>query len=837
MSKFNLEEVAKKAELKLDEAIEKLREAGVNVNAKNKFVGDDEVKILGLDPKRLQIDKRQDLLKQALERHRRNPKPREVLIKEKKDESQQQKLTREELLKKKKELKLSLEKVEEERKKQERIDLEKAMLKEETPIPVEKKEADEKTQPQEDIQKDVTSEGPNIVEEEVSAETAIEIPVVEETTEEKKKREEKLFEKKKAKTKKLAKKDKHLQKNILEGIDELNIEKEKLEFEIERTEKEQLAAKKSKERKVKQKIKPDKIEIGETIRVGDLSELTGIKANDIIKKLMQLGVAATINEYIDNETAALLCADYDIEVEVKSLSEDNLLPTYEDSEKDLVPRPPIVTVMGHVDHGKTSLLDAIRKTNVTVTEAGGITQHIGAYEVETKNGKITFLDTPGHEAFTSLRARGANVTDIAILIVAADDGVMPQTKEAIDHIKAAGVRMVVAINKIDKPNANVEKVKSQLAESGIIPEEWGGDYQFQEISAIKGIGIDELLDKVLLEAELLDLKANNNRPAEGIVIESRLDKHKGPIASVIVKNGTLKKGDIFVVGKVMGKIRGMFNYMGKPIDEALPAMPVEIMGLEEVPDAGEKLIVVESDEVAKKIVQLRRESLEKLNTGKQSKVSIEKILEKIKEGEMETLNIIIKADTRGSIEALKNTLLKLSNDEVKVNIIHDSVGGIRESDVLLASASNAYIIGFNVRSDHMARQSAEREGVTIHTYSVIYDVIEDVKNLVSGLTTPEMRESIMGRAAVRQVFFVSKVGTIAGSYVLEGKIVRGSNARVVRDDIVVYEGKIESLKRFKDDVKEVQAGYECGIGIGKFNDIKENDIIESFVMVEEKNQV
>jgi translation initiation factor IF-2 len=833
LGRFNLEEVARKADLKLDEAIEKLKEAGILVDSKNKFVGDDEVKVLGLDPRKLQIDKRQDLLKQALDRHKRNPKSREVLIKDKRDDAKQLRLTREELLKKKKELKMSLERVEEERKKQERIDLEKAILNEEVDALEKKTETIEKEEKRDEL---LTPDKQSSVVEEKPVENVIGAPLIEETAEEKKKREEKLFEKKKAKSKKPAKKDKHLQKNILEGIDELNIEKDKSELEFDKNINKRSDSAKKAEEKPKQKVKTEKIEIGETIRVGDLSELIGVKASELIKKLMQLGVVANINEYIDSETAALLCADYDIEVETKLLTEESLLPTYVDSDEDLVPRPPIVTVMGHVDHGKTSLLDAIRKTSVASTEAGGITQHIGAYEVETERGKITFLDTPGHEAFTSLRARGANVTDIAILIVAADDGVMPQTKEAIDHIKAAGVRMVVAVNKIDKPNANAEKVKSQLAEYGVIPEEWGGDYQFQEISAIRGIGINDLLDKVLLEAELLDLKANNKRFAWGIVIESRLDKHRGPIASVIIKDGALKKGDIVVVGKVMGKIRAMFNYLGKPIEAALPSMPVEIMGLESVPEAGQKLVVLDNDATAKKIVQLRQESEEKLNTGKQDKVTIEKLLEKIKEGEMETLNIIIKADTQGSIEALKNALLKLSNDKVKINIIHDSVGGIRESDVLLASASNAYIIGFNVRPDNMAKHSAERESVSIHTYSIIYDIIEDVKNLVSGLTAPELREKILGRAVARQIFFISKVGTIAGSYVLDGKIVRGSNARVVRDNIVVYEGKIESLKRFKEDVKEVQAGYECGIGIGNFNDIKENDIVEAFVMVEENKE-
>ncbi|MDY6820662.1 MAG: translation initiation factor IF-2 [Deferribacterota bacterium] len=856
MARFNLEEIAKKVEMNIDELVKKLKDAGYNVDNNIKVIGENEVKSLGLDPRKLQIDKRQDMLKQALERHKRNPKAKEVLIKDKTEAVKKRKITREELLKKKQELKSSLQKVEIEREGKDRKEIERELLKEkdkpiESKVELEKDEVKEEKRPETELKsKEVrqtyddmkTEKIEELIEEvdKTKSDKGEEESQAKPLDKEKIKEDEDIFEKKKVKSKKQSKKDKHLQKSIIEGIEELkyveDIEKGKIEedFHKQEEEKKKKTDKKSSKADEEKSKKPNKITIGENIRVADLSELIGIRANELIKKLMQMGVMANINDYIDYETAEILCADYNIEVEANLETEDGLLPQYEDKPEDLAPRSPVVTVMGHVDHGKTTLLDSIRKTAVAASEKGGITQHIGAYEVNTPNGKITFIDTPGHEAFTSMRSRGANITDVAILVVAADDGVMPQTKEAIDHIRAAGVRMVVAINKIDKANANIERVKSQLAEIGVIPEEWGGDIQFQEISAVKGKGIDELLDKILLEAEILDLKANKNRPAEGIIIESTLDKHRGPVATVLVRNGTLRRGDVFVAGTVVGKVRAMFNYMGKNISKATPSMPVEVMGFEDVADAGERLIVVDDESIAKKVVEIRRERLEKKRSQQQGQLSVEQIFEKMKEGEIKNLNIIIKGDTQGSVEALKSSLLKLSNDEVKINIIHDNVGGIRESDILLASASNAYIIGFNVRPDSKAKSAAEREGVNIYTYSIIYDVIEDVKNILNGMLAPKIRENTIGRAEVRKIIFISKVGNVAGCYVLEGKVVRDMPARVVRDGVIVYEGKVESVKRFKDDVKEVQSGYECGINISKFNDIKEGDIIEVYELIEEK---
>jgi translation initiation factor IF-2 len=490
--------------------------------------------------------------------------------------------------------------------------------------------------------------------------------------------------------------------------------------------------------------------------------------------------------------------------------------------------------MGHVDHGKTSLLDKIRKTSVADGEAGGITQHIGAYEVELENGTITFLDTPGHEAFTTLRARGANVTDIVILVVAADDGVMPQTVEAINHAKAAGVKLVVAINKIDKENANPEVVKSKLAEYDVVPEEWGGEYQFQEISAKNNLYIDELLEKVLLEAELLELKGNPNRPAEGIVIESRLDKQKGAVATILVSNGTLKKGDNFVVGSAYGKVRAMFNYKGRSVKEAGPSCPVEIMGFNGTPESGERFIVVENEKIAKQVAELRLNKKKEAESLDKGAVTLEDLFGQIKEGELVDLNIIIKADVQGSAEALKTSLEKLSNSEVKVKIIHTGTGGINESDVLLATTSKAVIIGFNVRPDNKAKQIADREGVEIKLYSVIYEAIDDVKKAIEGKLTPEIKEEVIGKVEVREVFSVPKIGKIAGCYVLEGKVERNAKVRVIRDNVVIYDGEIGSLKRFKEDVKEVKSGYECGMSIDKYNDIKEGDIFEVYKMVEEK---
>lgn len=665
-------------------------------------------------------------------------------------------------------------------------------------------------------------------------------------------------EAKKAKTKKEGKKIKSWTKTITEGIDELNIEKEietkptispNIDIsdlaDVDPDKKRTTGYKGNRfERKTRRKhapsavaqkafVRPESVEIGERIIISDFGSMIGIKATELIKKLFAMGIMATVNQSLDAETAQLLGIDYGVDVKIKTITEEDLLPVEDESPEDICKRPPIVTVMGHVDHGKTSLLDAIRSTSVATGEAGGITQHIGAYEVESASGKIIFLDTPGHEAFTTLRARGALLTDIVILVVAADDGVKPQTKEAIDHAKAAGVRIVVAINKIDKDGANPDKVRQQLAEHGIIPESWGGEYQFQEISAKKRIGIDDLLERVLLEAEVLDLKGNPERNAIGVVIESRLDKQKGPVATVLVKNGTLRKGDSFISGSQYGKVRAMFNFKGTPMKEAGVSIPAEVMGFSEVPEAGEKFIVAD-EKIVKQIAELRLNAVKEKQRADRGKLSLADLFGQIKDGELKELNIVLKADAQGSVEALSSSLLKLSNQEVKVNIIHDGIGAITESDVALANASKAIIIGFNVRPDNNARSASEKEGVSIELYSIIYKAIDDVKLAMEGLLSPEMKETILGRAEVRQVFSVPKIGKIAGCFVTEGKVTRNSQIRVIRDSIVIFDGKISSLKRFTDDVKEVASGYECGISVDKYQDIKEGDSFEFYEVTEEK---
>ena len=664
-------------------------------------------------------------------------------------------------------------------------------------------------------------------------------------------------ESKKTKSKKDSKRSKSWIKTINEGMDELTIEKEVdispaispnidisdlLDVDPDRQPKNNNFNKNRLNKKVNKKqdksqikafVRPEKIEIGEYIVISEFGSLIGVKTTELIKKLFSMGIMASVNQSIDAESAQLLGLEYGVEVTIKTITEDDLLPVYDDKEEDLEKRPPIVTVMGHVDHGKTSLLDAIRSTSVVSGEAGGITQHIGAYEVECSNGTVTFLDTPGHEAFTTLRARGALLTDIVILVVAADDGVKPQTKEAIDHAKAAGVRIVVAINKIDKDGANSDKVKQQLAEYGIIPEEWGGDYQFQEISAKKRLHIDDLLDRVMLEAEILDLKGNKNRPAEGVVIESRLDKQKGPVATVLVKNGTLRRGDTFISGSQFGKVRAMFNYKGLSIKDAGLSIPAEVMGFSELPEAGEKFIVTD-EKTAKQVTELRAKLAKEQQMADRGKLSLADFFSKMKDGELKELNIVLKADAQGSLEALSSSLLKLSNKEVKVSIIHDGIGAINESDISLAVASSAIIIGFNVRPDAKAKQSAEREKINIELYSVIYKAIDDVKLALEGLLSPEVKENIIGHIEIRQIFSAPKVGKIAGCFVTDGKVTRNSSVRVIRDSIVIFDGKLSSLKRFTDDVKEVVAGYECGLTIEKYQDIKENDVLEVYEVVEEK---
>ena len=573
------------------------------------------------------------------------------------------------------------------------------------------------------------------------------------------------------------------------------------------------------------------IEIGESITVKELAEKLNKPSNDVIRTLIFSGVMAAINQEIDFATAEKVCAEYDFLVEKKEESQElEVLEIEEDDEENLKKRPPIVTVMGHVDHGKTSLLDCIRKAKVTDTEAGGITQHIGAYTITINGEEITFLDTPGHEAFTAMRARGAQVTDIVILVVAADDGIMPQTKEAIDHCKAAGVPIVVAINKIDKPGANPDRVKQELAEHGLLVESWGGDIISEEVSAKQNLNIDKLLEMVLLSAEMLELKANANRRAVGTVIEAKLDKGRGAVASLLVQNGTLHVGDSILVGSTYGRIRAMFDDTGKKIKSAGPSIPVEVLGLSEVPEAGDRFNQVKDEKTARNMAESRREKLKAETLLANHRVSLEDLYNQIKEGKVKELAIIVKADVQGSVEAIKQSLEKLSTDDVKVRVIHGGVGAITETDVTLATASNAIIIGFNVRPDSNASSQADRDGVDIKTYRIIYDAIEDIKSAMIGMLEPEYKEVILGSAEVRETYKISNVGTIAGCYVQNGKLRRNAEVRIIREGIVIFESTLSSLKRFKDDAKEVAAGYECGLSIDKFNDIKEGDIVECFMM-------
>lgn len=569
----------------------------------------------------------------------------------------------------------------------------------------------------------------------------------------------------------------------------------------------------------------------------DFAHLINKKVAEVIKKLLSMGLMATINQELDVDTLILLGSEFGITVDVKATKEELLLTEKPDDPKDLKDRPPVVTIMGHVDHGKTSLLDVIRETNVVAGEAGGITQHIGAYQVEVKGKKITFLDTPGHEAFTAMRARGAQVTDIAILVVAADDGVMPQTVEAINHAQAAKVPIIVAINKIDKPEANPEKVKQELTEYGLVPEEWGGENICVNVSAKTHEGLDNLLEMILLVAEMADLKANPDRKAKGTVIEAKLDKGRGPVATLLVQNGTLMVGDFMIVGTTQGRVRAMQDNQGRRQKKALPSTPVEVIGLADVPQAGDVFQVVEDERLAKQITSERTAQKREEAIQSRSRITLEDLFNHIQQGEVKDLNLIIKADVQGSIEALKQSLEKLSNEEVRVNIIHQGVGGIKETDVMLADASNAIILGFNVRPDVNARKAAENGQIDIRLYRVIYNAIEDVKAALSGLLKPEIREVVQGQAEVRAIFKVPKTGTVAGCYVTEGKISRNAQVRVIRDGIVVFEGTIDSLKRFKDDVREVSSGYECGVGMERFNDIHEGDILEFFTLEEIKREL
>ena len=577
------------------------------------------------------------------------------------------------------------------------------------------------------------------------------------------------------------------------------------------------------------------VRILDVISVGDLSQRLGVKAGEIIKKLMALGIMATVNQFIDIDSASLIAQEYDYEVENAAVQEDALIEagTREVDAGGMEFRAPVVTVMGHVDHGKTSLLDAIKKTNVAEGEAGGITQHIGAYHVHLEKGDVTFLDTPGHEAFTSMRARGAGVTDIVVLVVAADDGVMPQTIEAINHAKAAGVPIIVAINKIDLPEVDPERVKNELSKYELIPEEWGGDTIFLGVSAKKGTKVKELLEMILLQSEVLELKATKELPARGVVIEAKLDKGRGPVATVLIQNGTLRLGDAYVTGTSYGRLRAMISDWGKKIEAAGPSMPVEILGLSSVPESGESFVVVKDEVTARQIATMRQHKDIERKLAPSSKISLDDLYEQISKGDVKELNLIVKADVHGSIEAVKDSLNKLSTEAVKINFIHSAVGGISEGDIMLATASNAIIIGFNVRPEPKAQADAVRDNVDVRLYTVIYNLVDDVRNAMEGLLAPIISEEVVGRADVREVFRVSKVGNVAGCYVTDGKATRGAKVRLLRDNIIIYQGDLSSLKRFKDDAKEVQSGYECGMTIEGYNDMKAGDVIELYVEKEE----
>ena len=583
---------------------------------------------------------------------------------------------------------------------------------------------------------------------------------------------------------------------------------------------------------------PEKITFYESLSVAELAKKLHREPSEIIKKLFMLGVMATINQELDKDAIELICADYGVEVEEEVRIDKTDLDVYfeqtEESEEQQQVRPPVVTIMGHVDHGKTTLLDSIRNTKVTAGEAGGITQHIGAYQVNIDGKKISFLDTPGHAAFTTMRARGASITDLAIIVVAADDGVMPQTVEAINHAKAAEVPIIVAVNKMDKPSANPDRVMQELTEHGLVPEDWGGDTIFVPISALKGEGIDTLLEMILLVSEVAELKANPNRSAIGTVIEAQLDKGRGSVATLLVQDGTLRVGDPIVVGHAYGRVRAMVNDLGRRVKEAGPSTPVEITGINEVPQAGDRFVVFEDEKTARQVGESRAMTAIQANRSEKQRVTLDNLFEQMSHGEVKELNLIVKADVQGTVEAMAASLMKIDVEGVNVKIIHTGAGAITESDISLAAASNAIVIGFNVRPDVNAKRAAEEEGVDIRLHRIIYKVIEEIEAAMKGMLDPEFEEKIVGQAEVRQTIKVSKVGTIAGSYVTEGKIVRDAGVRIIREAIVIFEGELDSLKRFKDDAKEVAKGYECGITIKNYNDIKEGDIIEAFVMEEIK---
>ena len=627
--------------------------------------------------------------------------------------------------------------------------------------------------------------------------------------------------------------DEEVQKQIKDTLARLTSKGSKFKTAKHRRDKREAVSARLSEEMERQEQEKNVLKVTEFVTVSELATMMDVSVTDVITACMNLGLMVSINQRLDAEALVVVAEEFGFKVEFVAVEIQEAIDTEEDSEEDLVPRPPVVAVMGHVDHGKTSLLDNIRNANVIAGEAGGITQHIGAYSVKLDDGRrITFLDTPGHEAFTAMRARGAKVTDVAIIIVAADDNVMPQTVEAINHATAAGVPMVFAINKIDKPGANPEKIKEELSAMNYLVEDWGGKYQSQEISAKKGINLDKLLDKVLLEAEFLDLKANPNRKARGVIIEAKLDHSRGAVATALVQNGTLHVGDMVVAGNAFGRIRAMVSSRGERVKHATPSTPVEIIGFGGVPEAGDEFMAVADEKLARQVVEERAAKARASMVKNSSASTLEELYSKLEQGEVKDLNIIIKADVQGSVEAVKQSLEKLSNAEVRVRTIHSGVGAITENDVMLAGIDGAIIIGFNVRPDAKARDAANRDGIDIRYYRVIYQAIEDIEKAMKGMLTPEFRENVIGHAEVRNVFKITGVGIVAGSYVTDGKLQRNAQVRLLRDNVVVYEGKLSSLQRFKDAVKEVADGYECGVCLENYTDIKEGDVIECFVMEE-----
>ncbi len=874
MSKIRVYELARELNMDSKKLVEKLQKAGINVKSYMSTLDEFELsrarKLMAESPSESNVIVEEKRVSKRVIRRRRirtAPSPqeeeikKEAELKEKREEKQEGKAVLEQKIEEEKKIQEQQrieaeEKIEEEKKPkeieekelqkepQEEVKEEKIEKKEEEKEQIESKEAEQKEQSKEAVQEAVEEEKkiepPQQVEEpKVIAPEVPEVIEEEKEKEREKEKEEKELKKKKKEKKKAKKKDfiptkvyKKLKKEIYERedlYDEGYIARKKLK-PVQKPKKKEVKKKTEDLKKPQITIpKPGKrkIKVQEYVTVSELAKSMGVKASELIKKLLGMGVVATINQAIDFDTASLVADEFGYELELDTFKEEDLIEEVEDRPEDLKPRPPVVTIMGHVDHGKTTLLDYIRHSNITEQEVGGITQHIGAYYVETDEGDIVFLDTPGHEAFTEMRARGAQVTDIIVLVVAADDGVMPQTKEAINHAKAANIPIVVAINKIDKPGAKPDMVKRQLAELGLLPEDWGGDTLVAEVSAKTGHGVDELLSLILLQAEILELKANPNRPAKGTVIESKLDRTKGPVATILIKRGTLKKGDPFVCGEHYGRVRAMVDHQGRRMNSAGPSMPVEIYGISGVPTPGDDFVVVKNEKIAKEIVEHRKKKKAEVGA-KKGAVSLEDLYAKIQKGELKELNLIIKADVHGSLEALEKAVSELSTEDIKVSIIHSGIGAITESDVMLASASHAIIIGFNVRAVGRVKDLAEKEKVDIRYYNVIYDVVDDIKKAMKGLLEPEFKENIIGHAEVKQTFKIPKVGTVAGCFVSDGRVERNARVRVLRDGVVVYEGKIGSLKRYKEDVKEVPTGYECGVGIEGFNDIKEGDILEIY---------